>query len=86
MVCYLLDFSRYPLFGNVDLIWELGTMKKILILCSMTFIIIIPYDLIGGPLYPEIYALSTIPMSNPLIIILIGSGLLVLATIRMWWK
>ena len=70
----------------VDLRWELGAMKKILVLCAVTFILIIPYDLIGGPLYPKINALSTIPMSNPLIIILIGSGLLVLATIRRWWK
>jgi hypothetical protein len=62
-------------------------MKKILVLCVVTFVLIIPYDLIGGgPLYPKINALSTIPMSNPLIIILIGSGLLVLATIRIWWK
>jgi hypothetical protein len=61
-------------------------MKKVLTLCAINLNSIIPYDAIGGQCYSELDVLSTRTMSNPLIIILIGSGLLALATIRIWWK
>jgi hypothetical protein len=61
-------------------------MKKILLLSIIVFNLIVPCGLIGGQPYPNMSPLATMPVVDPSIIILIGSGLLVLATIRIWWK